>query len=209
MDPTANLGGYRDAAVNARVQPERHPFTYPDRSSGPDASPFGERGRAPIAEMNTGYFKPIPSPALSGTPPCEINQDHKEPPNPAVTHNGEERWTPRGRFQDKTWAELLEELPFGPGVWGLIFTVEGPGMSTREPIPRDDEDGLDSMKRYVNRAIRDWFTRQMKLGGRGSATPRLVLDILIEKMTDENGDGGDEFDDLQLDCTLIVTRRMV
>ncbi|KAJ9134132.1 hypothetical protein NKR23_g10363 [Pleurostoma richardsiae] len=194
----------------------------PSLSKNPEAE---ERRNAPLADMNSARFEPMPSPAPSGAPPKEIIQGEDGPPIPtspqdiklaASGSSGKssvsfiyrvvlsrspemvtERWTPRGRFQDKTLGGLIEELPFGPDVQGLIFTITGAGMKTREPIPRDDEDGLDSMKRYINGAIRTWFARQARLGD--GAAPRLVLDILIEEMTDENRDGGDKLDDLELD----------
>ena len=104
-----------------------------------------------------------------------------------------ERWDPQGRFQDKTLAELLEELPFDKGEsQGLIFTIESPCVKTVERIPHDDEDGFASMKRYINSGIREWFTRQRRLAS-GKIPPRLVLDILIERITsDEESKLGEE-----------------
>lgn len=95
-----------------------------------------------------------------------------------------ERWTPRGRFQDKTLAELVGELPFCDGeAQGLIFTIESSCMKTVERIPLGDEDGFATMKRYINMEIREWLARQRRLGAQ--TTPRLVVDILIERMSDE------------------------
>jgi len=110
-----------------------------------------------------------------------------------------ERWNPRGRLQDKTMAELIRELPFEADVQGLMFTIEGPGMKTIERILGDDEDGFDSMKRYINTEIRDWFSRSRRQAGDTGAAPRLVLDLLIERMSDEDQGGDEKSEDLELD----------
>ncbi|KAJ4288230.1 hypothetical protein N0V88_007419 [Collariella sp. IMI 366227] len=110
-----------------------------------------------------------------------------------------ERWTPRGRFQDKTLAELCRELPFAEAdLQGLTFTIDSPCMKTVEHIPPGDEDIFASMKRYINREIRAWIGQQPHASAE-SAPPRLVLDILIERMGNENARGADVFDDLELD----------
>ncbi len=110
-----------------------------------------------------------------------------------------ERWIPRGRFQDKTLAELCRELPFaGAESQGLTFTIDSPCMKTVERIPPGDEDVFASMKRHINREIRAWFGRQPRASVE-SPPPRLVLDILIERMGDENARGAEGFEDLELD----------
>ena len=55
---------------------------------------------------------------------------------------------PRGKFQDKTLKDCLDELPFRD-VKELIFTIEGPGIKIVKRIHRDDGDGFESMKRYI------------------------------------------------------------
>ncbi|KAK0652637.1 hypothetical protein B0T16DRAFT_103954 [Cercophora newfieldiana] len=107
-----------------------------------------------------------------------------------------ERWVPNGKFQDKTLADLLNELPFhSKESKGLIFTVESDCMRTVERIENDEEDSFASMKRYINMEIRNWFHRQ-----RQEASPRLAVDIVIEQMGDDNvvqDMGG--LDDLELE----------
>ncbi|GAB1314518.1 hypothetical protein MFIFM68171_04728 [Madurella fahalii] len=109
-----------------------------------------------------------------------------------------ERWSPRGRFQDKTLAELLKELPFNDGeAQGLIFTIESDCMRTVERILNDDEDSFASMKRYINMEIREWFMRQQHL--KDGTPPRLAIDILIERMSDDNKPGVNVLGDLELE----------
>jgi hypothetical protein len=121
-----------------------------------------------------------------------------------------ERWTPRGRFQDKTLVELLKELPFGDEILtsgeesrGLIFTIESECMRTVERLAYDDEGGFASMKRYINMEIREWFARQMRSGAAGRG--RLDVDVLIERIADDEGEdeakgrGGDGLEDLELE----------
>lgn len=112
-----------------------------------------------------------------------------------------ERWTPQGRFQDKTLAQLRAELPFRGGddqSRGLVFTIDSPVMTTTERILNDDEGGFLSLKGFINREIRAWAARQRRLGA-AEPQPRLLLvDILIERMTDENEQNGDGLDDLEI-----------
>jgi hypothetical protein len=109
-----------------------------------------------------------------------------------------ERWIPQGRFQEKTLADLLKELPFdGAECQGLIFTVESSCMRTVERILSDDEDGFGSMKRYINMEIREWLVRQRSFGG--YIAPRLVVDIMIERMSDEKKERLDGMEDLELE----------
>ena len=98
-----------------------------------------------------------------------------------------ERWSPQGRFQDKTLAELLKELPLHDSKEsrGLIFTIDSDCMRTVERIANDDEESFGAMKRQINRGIRDWFHRQRRLGD-GAQPPRLVIDIVIEEMVDDS-----------------------
>jgi hypothetical protein len=108
-----------------------------------------------------------------------------------------ERWIPQGRFQEKTLAGLLKELPFDGGeCQGLIFTIESSCMRTVERIPSDDEDGFESMKRYINMEIREWLVRQRSYGS--YLAPRLVVDIMIERMSDEKKEGLDGMEDMEL-----------
>jgi hypothetical protein len=108
-----------------------------------------------------------------------------------------ERWIPQGRFQEKTLAGLLKELPFDDGeCQGLIFTIESSCMRTVERIPSNDEDGCESMKRYINMEIREWLVRQRSYGS--YLAPRLVVDIMIERMSDEKKEGLDGMEDMEL-----------
>ncbi|KAK4251356.1 hypothetical protein C7999DRAFT_28086 [Corynascus novoguineensis] len=110
-----------------------------------------------------------------------------------------ERWTPQGRFQDKTLAQLLKELPFRDNSdesQGLIFTIDSPCMTTTERIPNNDEGGFLSLKGYINREIRAWLARQRRLGV--ETQPRLLVDILIERMTDEKEQELDGLEGLEL-----------
>lgn len=121
-----------------------------------------------------------------------------------------ERWSPRGRFQDKTLAELLKELPFGDDLLpsgddsqGLIFTIESECMRTVERLAGDDEEGFASMKRYINMEIREWFARRMRAGSVGKG--RLDVDVLIDRIASDEDDDeaksrvGGLFEDLELD----------
>jgi len=98
-----------------------------------------------------------------------------------------ERWHPQGRFQEKTLAELHAELPFFVSIpQGLIFTIESPCLKAVEKVPNGDEDGFASMKRCVNKAIRDWLGRERQKNREGGL-PRLVVDVWIERMGEEGG----------------------
>jgi hypothetical protein len=109
-----------------------------------------------------------------------------------------ERWAPQGRFQDKTLAELLKELPFpGEECQGLIFTIVSSCMKTVERIPNGDEDGFASMKRYINMEIREWLARQRRL--EVQTAPRLVVDIIIERMSDEKKQELEGLEDVELE----------
>lgn len=109
-----------------------------------------------------------------------------------------ERWTPEGRFQEKTLAGLIKELPFPEGeCQGLIFTIESSCMRTVERIFSDDEDGFASMKRYINMEIREWLARQRSLDVH--TTSRLVVDIMIERMGDEKKEELNRLEDLELE----------
>lgn len=107
-----------------------------------------------------------------------------------------ERWQPQGRFRNKALRECLGELPSG-GVQGLIFTIEGPGISMVERIPHDDEDGFESMKRYINRVINCWL-RRLRGPRIGDADGRLVFDIFVERMSEDSEDGPSGLENLEL-----------
>ncbi|KAL2126764.1 hypothetical protein VTI74DRAFT_279 [Chaetomium olivicolor] len=108
-----------------------------------------------------------------------------------------ERWTPQGRFQDKTLAELRKELPFDDGEsQGLIFTIDSPCMKTIERILNDDEGGFLSLKGYINREIKEWLSRQRRLEVESKL--RVLVDILIEQMSDEKKQEWDSVEDLEL-----------
>ena len=72
-------------------------------------------------------------------------------------------------------------------------------MRTVERIANEDEDGFASMKRYINREVRDWFHRQKGKGQDGGAAPKLAIDILIEQMCDDSKHEVDLLSDLELD----------
>ncbi|KAK4450328.1 hypothetical protein QBC34DRAFT_297569 [Podospora aff. communis PSN243] len=109
-----------------------------------------------------------------------------------------ERWNPEGKFQDKTLADLLNELPFQDrDAQGLVFTVESECMKIVERIVNDDEDGFASMKRYINREIKEWFRRQKRVAG--GTPPKLVVDIIIERMGTEKEQEADMLDDSDLE----------
>ncbi|KAK1749544.1 hypothetical protein QBC47DRAFT_354847 [Echria macrotheca] len=96
-----------------------------------------------------------------------------------------QRWNPQGRFQDKTLAELLKELPFhDQEPQGLTFTVEGDCWRTVEHIPSDDEDGFAALKKYINIEIRKWFVRQQQNLNHQKPS-RLAVVILIEPMNQD------------------------
>jgi len=67
-------------------------------------------------------------------------------------------------------------------------------MRTVERIASDDEDGFASMKRFVDREIRGWVWRERQRGvkgkgrgGDGVKVPRLVVDVVIERMGGDQG----------------------
>lgn len=97
-----------------------------------------------------------------------------------------ERWTPQGRFKDKTLDQLIRELPFAEEVSkGLIFTVESECMSMVEHIACDDEAGFGAMKRHITREVQGWINRWRREGGTGG----LDIDILIERDGQGQGQG--------------------
>ncbi|KAF2813326.1 uncharacterized protein BDZ99DRAFT_253876 [Mytilinidion resinicola] len=64
-------------------------------------------------------------------------------------------WQPKGKFQDKTLANVFHELELDENVHGLVFTLEGPGCrSEGGQIDRDDEVSFEGMKRMFNKQIR-------------------------------------------------------
>ncbi|KAK0619518.1 hypothetical protein B0T14DRAFT_209706 [Immersiella caudata] len=109
-----------------------------------------------------------------------------------------ERWNPEGRFQEKTLAELLKELPFQErDARGLVFTIDSDCMKTVERIMNDDEDSFASMKRNINREIKEWLRRQKRLGD--GTPPKLAVDIVIEQMGEESRQGVDMLEDSDLE----------
>jgi len=94
------------------------------------------------------------------------------------------RWDPRGNFKDKSLGDLLKELPLThDGIEGFTFAFENPHMRMVEYIPKYDEDGFESMKRCVDRLVKELLQLQVR---EGVKDPRLVTDVLIE-----GGDGRD------------------
>ena len=193
---------------------------HPDQPDGVQApttsSNVGESGDCP---RETGQSKsPLPDPSTPVTPttPSKLggkgtSSGSSGAGNPSVKfiyrvvlrrtpRTLTESWDPQDRFQDKTLAELLKELPFDKGEsQGLIFTIESACMKTVERIPHDDEDKFASMKRYINLGIREWFKRQRRLAS-GKPLPRLVVDILIERITsNEESKLGEEEEDEDFD----------
>jgi hypothetical protein len=98
-------------------------------------------------------------------------------------------WNPKGKFQDKSLSELIEELPLEGDVKGLVFTLEGPNMNVEEEIYRGDEGRFEAMKRHFNRLIR------ARLGSRDDSSSDLILEIEIEPLRDKSESGEDEDDD--------------
>ena len=109
------------------------------------------------------------------------------------------RWYPEGRFQDKSLGELLRELPFEADIEGLVFTIPGSDIPIMERIMRDDEDGFESMKRYIALGIRKWLQRQRQPGGGENKVPRLMVDILIEPIVGDNMQPLEELEEVELD----------
>ncbi|KAL2192292.1 hypothetical protein P885DRAFT_82332 [Corynascus similis CBS 632.67] len=165
---------------NQPKQPLVRPSTSP--TPGPGGSASGGRGEGGSGSGSKFSIEFIYRIVLSRTPKT-------------VT----ERWTPQGRFQDKTLAQLLKELPFHDNSdesQGLIFTIDSPCMTTTERILNNDEGGFLSLKGYINREIRAWLARQRRLGV--ETQPRLLVDILIERMSDEKEQELDGLEDLEL-----------
>jgi hypothetical protein len=88
-------------------------------------------------------------------------------------------WNPKGKFQEKSLRELMEELPLEGDIKGLVFTLEGPGMSVEEPIYRGEEGRFDEMKRHFNKLIRAC------LANCADSSSGLFLGIEIEPLRDE------------------------
>jgi hypothetical protein len=140
----------------------------------------------------------LPSPSVASStvdrPGSQAGSSNKLRPSvtfkyrvlPALTpRRVAQRWSPRGRFQDKTLAELIKELPFDDAeLRGLTFTIECEIMSTVEHILSDDENGFTSMKQYISMEIRKWLMDQQSLVG--VKAPSLVVDMLIEQMGQED-----------------------
>ena len=71
-------------------------------------------------------------------------------------------------------------------------------MQSVERIANGDEDGFANMKRYINREIKGWFHRERGRqrvrggsghdgdGDEGAKAPKLVVDIDIERMGEDN-----------------------
>ena len=160
--PDTSNGG--DISFSEKSQPHFEPITTP--------SPIV----SPSIDVRQGSEQPRqqPLPHSTTVTPGLRPASNLNPAKPSVTfiyrvihsQNTSEKhvqtWQPRGRFQDKSLADLIEELPFDDStdVRGLVFTIDLPGMQAVERILRDNEDGFESMKRLINRSIRDWFTRR-------------------------------------------------
>ncbi|KAK1754179.1 hypothetical protein QBC47DRAFT_403567 [Echria macrotheca] len=94
------------------------------------------------------------------------------------------RWYPQGNFKDKSLGDLLKEVPLAhDNVEGFTFAFENPHMRMVEYIPKHDVDGFESMKRFVDRLVKELLQIQVR---EGAKDPRLVTDVLIEA-----GDGRD------------------
>jgi len=88
------------------------------------------------------------------------------------------RWELRGNFKDKTLIDLLKEFLLDDDkIEGLAFIFENSYMRLVEYIPKDDEDGFESMKRFVGKRVKKVLQLQVCEGVEG---PRLVTDVLIE-----------------------------
>ena len=172
------------------------PSTAGDPQPAPGDKQAGQGGEQPKPPLQTPSTSATPAPASSSTPSVTFFYRAVLSHTPKTQTR---RWTPQGQFQYKTLAELCSELPFdGAATQGLTISVDSACMTMVERIPPDDEDGFESLKRYINTEIRSWFRRQRQ---NGVSPPRLVFDILIERM----GKGerrGVRVEDLELELEL-------
>ncbi|OIW30934.1 hypothetical protein CONLIGDRAFT_679685 [Coniochaeta ligniaria NRRL 30616] len=141
---------------------ERDPAAFPlvaSHLSGLKSSAANEsrlkNGKAPYEVQSTGPLTLKDQPGVRGTTaankPSENFVIRIVPARKPKTIT--ERWYPTGRFQDKTLAELLKELPFGDdsltsrdaASWRLVFTIESEYMKTVERLAYDDEGGFASI----------------------------------------------------------------
>ena len=70
-------------------------------------------------------------------------------------------------------------------------------MSMVECIPHNDEDGFESMKRYIDGEINRWF-RRLRGSRIGNAHGKLVFDIFVERMSEDGEDDPNGLEDLDL-----------
>ncbi|KAF2190544.1 hypothetical protein K469DRAFT_387705 [Zopfia rhizophila CBS 207.26] len=99
-------------------------------------------------------------------------------------------WKPRGRFQDKSLAELIQELPFDKDIKGLILRLQGPGIAVQETVNCDEEEKFDTAKRRFNKLIGICNANQ----ARAHPGKTLILEFEIEplKSDDQVNDDEDE-----------------
>lgn len=183
-----------DVTASEKSQPHFEPIPMPSETGEASVQPQQQ----PPQHSTTVTPGPRPGSSLNQTKPS-VAFIYRVIDSQSSSEKRVQTWQPRGRFQDKSLAELVEELPFDDpaDVRGLVFTIDLPGMQAVEHILRENEDGFESMKRLINKSIRDWFTRRRR-SAEDTGPARLVIDVFIETMGDENKEGIDKGDDLDM-----------
>ncbi|KAF2496206.1 hypothetical protein BU16DRAFT_561040 [Lophium mytilinum] len=103
-------------------------------------------------------------------------------------------WQPKGKFQDKTLAEVFLELLLDENVHGIVFTLEGPGCRREgDPIDRDDEMSFESLKRMFNKQIRACVASHA-----GNSKP-MLFEVEIEPLKGEEVPKGVEADEADIE----------
>ncbi|KAM5347055.1 hypothetical protein ACJ41O_010060 [Fusarium nematophilum] len=80
-------------------------------------------------------------------------------------------WVPKDKFLSYYLSALLNELAFEGKVTGLLFSIEGAGLSMWEQIP-PEELQFEATKQYFKRRIGAWLANR-----RGSGESLLVMEI--------------------------------
>lgn len=106
-----------------------------------------------------------------------------------------ENFTPRGRFLDKTLAQVFAELVLGPDVDALSFILQGPNLYFKDGVDRDDEDTFQAMLAAFAKGIK---TSIRKNGG-AAATLTFTFEVRALRADDHMEEEEDEEDDIDVD----------
>jgi hypothetical protein len=148
---------------------------------------FGKPGPpiAQVPEDETGTQPPQPEPVSTATDPKVVftyRAVHSRSPFYKARP-----WTPKGKFMEKTVAELEHELPlsFPAEARGWLFSLIGPKVETSFEVHRGQDDEFQDMTRYFGRVMSSVLDQNKDKG-------RLAFEVEIEVLVDTAEDKGGE-----------------